>query len=347
MQNISRFISNNLFHHRDLSGYFEPVIQVFKPAWRSGFFRAQLKSIRVLSENALKITLKPEKKWPIHSAGQHTSLTIEQHGRLVSRVFTIASGAKKLKETGLIDLVIRTHDKGSFTPYLGELALNCWVNISNPIGEFIFDQQSNHTTFLAGGSGITPFIAMLDDLQANTQNHIHLLYYAKPNAHLMVDVLEKFLTRLPNFSFELLNRSEHGAFTKYVSVEHIDELLVCGPEEMYVEAEEFCKSRQIPIRAEHFQAIKPTKSLNEAARFTVKLNHGDLEISNKDSLLSEFQLHNKPVTYGCGMGICHQCQCVKKKGIVRDIRDGRLSDNSEELIQLCVTQAVTDLELEL
>ncbi|MAD90526.1 MAG: hypothetical protein CMK64_12535 [Pseudoalteromonas sp.] len=347
MQNISRFISNNLFHHSDLSGYFEPVIQVFKPAWRSGFYRAQVKGIRVLSENAFKITLKPEKKWQIHTAGQHISLTIEQQGRLISRVFTIVSGAKKLKETGSIDLVIRTHDKGNFTPYLGELAMNSWVNISEPMGKFIFDELSNHTTFLAGGSGITPFIAMLDDLQENTQKHIHLLYYAKPNSHLMVDVLENFLTRLPNFSFELLNRSEHGSFSKFVSIEHTDEILVCGPQEMYVEAEEFCKSRQIPIRAEHFQAIKPTKSINEAARFRVKLNHGDLEISNQDSLLSEFQLHNKPVTYGCCMGICHQCQCVKKKGIVRDMRDGRLSDNSEELIQLCVTQAVTDLELEL
>lgn len=347
MQNISRFISNNLFHHRVLSGYFEPVIQVFKPAWRSGFFRAQVKAIRVLSENALKITLKPEKKWPIHIAGQHISLTIELQGRLISRVFTIASGAKKLKETGLLDLVIRTHDKGNFTPYLGELVMNCWVNISNPKGEFTFDKQSNHTTFLAGGSGITPFIAMLEDLQENTQQHIHLLYYAKPNGHLMVEVLEKYMTTLPNFSFELLNRKEHGAFTKYVSVEHTDELLVCGPEEMYVEAEEFCKSRQTPIRAEHFQAIKPIRSTNKASQFTVKLKVGALEVSDQDSLLSEFKSHNKPVKYGCGMGICHQCQCVKKKGIVRDIRDGRLSDNSEELIQLCVTQAVTDLELEL
>lgn len=347
MQNISQLISNNLFHHKDLSGYFEPVMQVIKPAWRSGFFRSQVKGIRILSENALKITLKPERKWPIHTAGQHISLTIEQQGRLISRVFTIASGAKKLKETGLIDLVIRTHDKGNFTPYLGELAMNSWVNISEPMGEFIFDEQSNHTTFLAGGSGITPFIAMMDDLQTNTQNHIHLLYYARPNAHLMVDVLEKFLTKLPNFSFELLSRNENGSFTKYVSVEHTDELLVCGPEEMFVEAEELCKSRQLPFRAEHFQAVKPTQFINEATRFTVKLNHGDLEVSNQDSLLNEFQSHNKPVTYGCGMGICHQCQCLKKKGIVRDIRDGSLSDNSEELIQLCVTQAVTDLELEL
>jgi ferredoxin-NADP reductase len=274
-------------------------------------------------------------------------LTIEQQGRLISRVFTIASGAKKLKETGLIDLVIRIHDKGNFTPFLGELAMNSWVNISNPSGEFTFDVQSNHITFLAGGSGITPFIAMLDDLQANTQQHIHLLYYAKPNAHLMVEVLEKFLTRLPNFSFELLNRSERGAFTKYVSVEHTDELLVCGPEEMYVEAKAFSKEHNILMRAEHFQAIKPISSTSKASQFTVKLNIGALQVSDKHSLLSEFQSHNKPVTYGCGMGICHQCQCVKKKGTVRDMRDGRLSDNSEELIQLCVTQAVTDLELEL
>lgn len=347
MQNISRFISNNLFHHRDLTGYLEPVLQVFKPSWRSGYFRAQVKSIRVLSENVLKITLKPEKRWPIHKAGQHISLTIEQQGRLISRIFTIASSAKKFNETGLFDLVIRTHDRGNFTSYLGDLAMNSWVNISIPTGQFTFDKQSNHTTFLAGGSGITPFIAMLDELSVNTHHHIHLLYYAKPNAHLMVDVLEMCLTRLPNFSFELLNRAKHGSFTKYISAKHTNELLVCGPEEMYFDAVAFCKSHQIPIRAEHFRAIKPTKPMSEGSEFRVKLIHGDLQVSDQHSLLSEFQANNKPVTYGCGMGICHQCQCLKKKGIVRDMRDGSLSDNCEELIQLCVTQAVTDLELEL
>ena len=50
--------------------------------------------------------------------------------------------------------------------------------------------------------------------------------------------------------------------------------------------------------------------------------------------------------FGCGMGICHQCQCVKKKGLVKNIRTGQLSDYGEELIQLCVSQVMSDVELE-
>ena len=53
-----------------------------------------------------------------------------------------------------------------------------------------------------------------------------------------------------------------------------------------------------------------------------------------------------PVNYGCKMGICHQCQCKKKSGVVKNIRTGEISDRGEELIQLCVSQVFTDLELE-
>jgi ferredoxin len=99
----------------------------------------------------------------------------------------------------------------------------------------------------------------------------------------------------------------------------------------------------------HFAALPVVShtSLTESETFSLVHNGQSLTIDNQQTLLSQLQQAEQPVTYGCGMGICHQCQCVKKRGVVRDTRTGELSDSAEQLIQLCVSQAVTDLEIQL
>jgi hypothetical protein len=47
------------------------------------------------------------------------------------------------------------------------------------------------------------------------------------------------------------------------------------------------------------------------------------------------------------MGICHTCTRRKPSGVVRDVRDGALTDEDDVEIQLCVTTAVGDVALAL
>lgn len=67
-------------HHQSFAAYIEPLIQVVKPAWRAGFFRAQIVDVYALSGQFLSVTLKPNKQWRAHIAGQHISLTLELTG---------------------------------------------------------------------------------------------------------------------------------------------------------------------------------------------------------------------------------------------------------------------------
>jgi len=60
-------------HHQSFAAYIEPLIQVVKPAWRAGFFRAQIVDVHALSGQFLSVTLKPNKQWRAHIAGQHIS----------------------------------------------------------------------------------------------------------------------------------------------------------------------------------------------------------------------------------------------------------------------------------
>jgi stearoyl-CoA 9-desaturase NADPH oxidoreductase len=52
-------------------------------------------------------------------------------------------------------------------------------------------------------------------------------------------------------------------------------------------------------------------------------------------------------TFGCRIGICKSCQCIKRSGVVKNHRTGELSDAPNEWIQLCVSSALSPLELAL
>jgi stearoyl-CoA 9-desaturase NADPH oxidoreductase len=47
------------------------------------------------------------------------------------------------------------------------------------------------------------------------------------------------------------------------------------------------------------------------------------------------------------MGICHTCTSRKRFGSVRNVNTGEVSTTPDEDIQLCITTALGDVELEL
>ena len=128
-------------------------MQQVRPAWRDGYFRARVVTVKKLSTDMLEVLLIPERSWPTHVAGQHIALTIEINGRLTTRVFTIASGANTRQKEKQIRLVTKVKVQGALTPYLHSCVPNQWVNISAPMGEFIWPKVEKPLLMIAGGSG--------------------------------------------------------------------------------------------------------------------------------------------------------------------------------------------------
>ncbi|WP_223866708.1 FAD-binding oxidoreductase, partial [Candidatus Enterovibrio escicola] len=195
--------TDRIFHHASWKGYWEVLMQQVRPSWRDGHFRARVVTVKKLSTDMLEVLLMPERSWPTHVAGQHIALTIEINGRLTTRVFTIASGANTRQKEKQIRLVTKVKAQGALTPYLHSCVPNQWVNISAPMGKFIWPKVKKPLLMIAGGSGITPFIAMLDDAVNSAQlNHtpVHLLYFAKPGEHVLLNELSAFSKRCKHFT---------------------------------------------------------------------------------------------------------------------------------------------------
>lgn len=359
---LSSWISRQILHYSSVGGYLETVIQLVKPNWRDGYYRAEIVAVKKLHANTVEVQLKVPSYWPVHKAGQHLELTLEIDGRLVTRLFTIASSPSLAKSKRLVRLVVKSQPHGILTPKLEALALGSWVNVSKPSGDFTFQfnlQPEQRALFLAAGSGITPFIAMLNamlnnmlDDQSRSSKHkrdaivstLHLVYYAKPSEHLLLDELEIIAEQLDFFTFELLTRAKDGELSEKLPALNADTLYVCGPSPFYHAAAEFAKLENLPIYAEHFSLIPTTP--DEQQTFAAQLNGESVELTNAEPLLTQLLAKGRQLTYGCKMGICHQCQCVKKSGVVKNLRTGEVSDRGEELIQLCVSQLMTDVELE-
>ena len=333
-------------HHQSFAGYIEPIMQVFKPAWRAGQFRAQVIHTESHKGEYLSIQLKPSKQWPVHIAGQHISLTVEINGRLLTRVFTIVSSAQQFKNTGLVRLLIKTNALGRFTGLLKEtLQAGSWCSITAPSGEFIFKNTGAPVTFIAGGSGITPILAMLDEHLGQISTNVILVYYAKMSEHQCVDELSELALRFKHFSFLLLTREQSNQITSHINLAEKPDVYCCGPLTFMQTVSDFAKKHALNYNQEAFGLALP--STHNAGQLNVKINNHAHVVTNTDVLLTQFEAKQLPVKRGCGIGICHQCQCIKKSGVVRNLKTGELSDNGEQLIQLCVSQPVSDLELQL
>ena len=129
---------------------------------------ASAKSIRLVSESGLL---------PPFQAGQYINVFAETGGVRTSRPYSIASSPT---QTGYYEITVRRVDDGFVSNYLlDELKPGDKLCSSSPTGNFHYNPlfHGNKLAFIAGGSGITPFMSMLRELaDKNLARRLHLFY---------------------------------------------------------------------------------------------------------------------------------------------------------------------------
>jgi ferredoxin-NADP reductase len=378
---LNKVTAKTLFHTESLGSYFEPLIQRVKPAWRTHWFRAQVLSFKPLRDDVLQLELAPQKTWPQAKAGQHVLLTLEINGRLMTRPFSISSAPDQRQtlqpKKRFIRLTIKHTADGAFTSALSRhISAGGFVNLSAPQGEFLFGDSvlnlpARQLWLVAAGSGITPFMAMLHQLALSTHRSkpplsnaiqssdhkpsstIRLVYFAKAGDHLYVDELTVLAQQLPQLNVKLLVRKNGDSLVDALQgCLASSQVLICGPGQFKQDVDNQLDAINHPPQhrqAEYFQApiLPKTDNGEQHIQLTQRGKQTQLTLATNDTLLNGLEQHGISVTFGCRIGVCHQCQCVKKSGVVRNLRTGELSQQGEQLIQLCISQAVTPLELEL
>lgn len=390
------WFSQALTQHDSFQGYFQPLIQMIVPQWSTDAYRAQIIDIRDEMDGMYTLVLKPktgiiDRNWPLFEAGQFIELMVEKEGARTRRCFSISSSPFYYEKTGLIELSIRIQLKGRITPWIREqLKIGSLVNISEAQGDFILakgglsesalpetgspsaifpnavkfkknadKQNSNKLLFIAGGSGITPFRSMLQQL--NTHEHavdIQLLYYSRDSQHILFQQeLEQIEKENEKLSITFIDSENDGFICTehlqaYCSDYYLRTAFICGPSPMIQQARKVLAELEVSKDKVIFEFFGAAPiEIDNKAQVAVLFQTSDKKIiSKKDSvntLLEQAEDAGLNPVSGCRIGVCHQCICKKKSGIVFNTRTQKYSDTGSEEIQLCISVAQGDVVLDL
>jgi ferredoxin-NADP reductase len=116
---------------------------------------------------------------PPFRPGQYLNVFVDVDGVLTSRPYSLAS-APCGEGQGTLELTVRDKPGGFVAPYLlNEVRPGDKLETTGPAGAFYHEPliDGDDLVFLAGGSGITPFMSLIRDaLQHKRPLKIHLLY---------------------------------------------------------------------------------------------------------------------------------------------------------------------------
>ena len=154
--------------------------------------------------------LEMSKDWPGHAAGQFAFV---HGGKLEGQhPFTIASAWNPADRK--VSFV--TKELGDFTSTLNDRAkVGAVAQVEGPYGAFTFEDDCPMQIWIAGGIGITPFIARLKQRQSEPgadHHHVHLFYTSQSHHEQGIGQLSA-LAEAAGVAFTFLHTPRHGFLT--------------------------------------------------------------------------------------------------------------------------------------
>ncbi|MEH6442893.1 MAG: ferric reductase-like transmembrane domain-containing protein [Oceanospirillaceae bacterium] len=198
-------------------------------------------------QNGVKVTMRSTSSIQSYRSGQFAFVGFDKDER--AHPFSLAS--KNIKE-GLMHFLIQAN--GDYTNTLtGSLELGQTVELEGPYGCFDFDDQAKQQIWVAGGIGIAPFMAALEDLKHN--KHVDLFYtYNSPNDSLLTQLKER--AHQANVTLHLINTNNSSWLTPkdvLAVVKDICECSVwyCGPLSLGEKCEQTFYKAKLPRGSFH------------------------------------------------------------------------------------------------
>ncbi|TVP54821.1 MAG: ferredoxin reductase [Halomonadaceae bacterium] len=328
--------------------YLDPILGSINPMLVKGTVAARVVAIEDAARDTRTFVLKPAGHWSGFKPGQHLSLTVEINGARHTRTFSLSCLPSRWKQDREITLTIKRLPGGLVTNWLHDyLKPGAVVTLGDAFGDFLLPANPQPLLFIAGGSGITPILSQLSTLAAaDYPKPVTLLYYVRTEADIIAaKELYQMEGQWDNFQLKIHTTDDGGVMTA-AHLPAISKLAdyhcyLCGPRGLMDLAGDLLGQAGVSesqISSTFFSAPQVTLDTDElggevAFSRSGKTVHSDGETS----LLELAESAGLKPKHGCRMGVCHQCACTKKTGIVMNRLTGKASLPGEETIQLCVS----------
>jgi phthalate 4,5-dioxygenase reductase component len=218
--------------------------------------------------------------------------------------------------------------------------------VAPPVNDFPLPQRATDLLFIAGGIGITPFMAMIRELQAQPDKRFRLFYCTRSPE--MTAFLPEL--RAPELESKVTIHHDDGDPARSLDLWPIVEerknrehLYCCGPRPLMQAVRDV--TGHWSSAAVHFEAFsEPERARADDKPFVVELAKSGLsiEVPVGVTILEAMRARGYDVPSSCESGTCGTCRS-KLIGGEADHRDLVLAEHERaSAIMLCVSRAKGD-----
>ncbi|MBK9271147.1 MAG: 2Fe-2S iron-sulfur cluster binding domain-containing protein [Saprospiraceae bacterium] len=304
-----------------------------------------------------------------YKPGQYINLIKNLHGQEIHRSYSLCSSPMDSEWRVAIKLL----PGGAFSSYANnDLCAGEIIELMPPNGKFTTDVSQNiNYLFIAAGSGITPCLSLIKSILLSSASSVRLIYGSKSTDQIIFleqlqSLKNQYIDRLALYfvlSQEIMEEELfHGRISsdklsefngKIYSPDSIDEVFICGPEQMIFDTRDALISQgfeESKIKFELFGTfglpapkVEAIKGAGERVQVRLKADgrtiHFDMS-KGIDNILDAALKNNARLPYACKGGVCCTCKAKLIKGEVQLLRNYGLEPDEIENGYILTCQAI-------
>ncbi len=289
----------------------------------------------------------------VFKPGQYLTFRRQLEGAEVRRSYSICSSPSQ----GELRVAIKAVTEGRFSGYANRaLHTGEVLEVMPPMGNFAAKQSENSArNYLAfvSGSGITPVMSIMRHLLETEAGSSFTLVYGNKNRNTIIfreaieglknrfmnrlrvyHVLSRELMDVPLFNGRIDARKCSDFALTLIDLKSMDEVFLCGPEEMILSVREQLMAQGMPTANIHLELFsspdqpkKQHKEWQEAhaaatgpvSKVSIRLDGVTFELElayNGDNILDAALAHGADLPYACKGGVCSTCRAKITEGSV-------------------------------
>lgn len=215
------------------------------------------------NDAAVVLELDVDANAPVFLPGQYVNIDVPGSGQHRSYSFSSAPGESR------ISFLIKKIPGGVMGTWLESAQPGAKLEVVGPLGSFYLRDVQRPLLFLAGGTGLAPFLSMLEVLaRAGSQQRVHLIYGVTRDLDLvLVEAIEAYAAKLPNFSFATVvadaesNHPRKGWVTQHIPADALNDgdvdVYLCGPPPMVDAVRKYFDDEGVKPRSFHYEKFTP------------------------------------------------------------------------------------------
>jgi len=349
-------VSNHAFD--DTVGLLNPLLTVHR-------LHAKVVAKQSETPSACSVTLQAGPAFTGLVPGQYVMISVVTNGVRHRRAYSPRSVDGRVDQ---FTITVQRQQGGKVSNHIhDQLKVGDVIEIEAAAGDFTLPTPCPADVLLiAGGSGITPCMSMLEHLRRERSNtRVTLIYFARSRQdRIFAQALDAMASQwsalryVPVDSVANTAASLAGAqdtLTPELLNQHVPAwqsvaAYCCGPAPLMDAARDLWKAAGVSqrLKLEAFAPARPSGDPN--ARHLIHIvREGqaiDFEAPGNETLLVSGEKAGHAIKHGCRQGICHECTCRLNSGSIKDLVTGERIDGDGQPVRLCVSTALSDLQLE-